>query len=296
MPEIEVESEPWLGLVVLADRAHAPDTSGYFGLAHADQWHSDLKKISFWRGPDRPDEKISRSRLMEMNCRTVLVDEAGFYTCPPDLELLEELLEKASEIELTEMANEGAASVWSYVSDDLSDKYNGEVWIIAIFGGAVGTNGDLTLGSRAQRPPRGYEKTEEGGHIGSSEEEIDIYSLAEHLTYGISEELKRTVSKEIILALLRKIYDVQGGYIMWSSSSGRSEVWASRKAIRIWEEGGEERRRQENERKRRAAEEANRRAAEERERQRLEDIERTKRGGYPGPKDWSPSGRKPGSD
>lgn len=79
MPEITVEDEPWVGLVVLADTKHVYSSPGYYGLARADEWHSDAKEVTFWRGPEKKEELISKARVVEMDCRTVLVDDEGFY-------------------------------------------------------------------------------------------------------------------------------------------------------------------------------------------------------------------------
>lgn len=173
MPEIKVENEPWLGLVVLADTQRPmspPDyyglvypEPGYYALARADEWHSDNKDVTIWRGPNRQDEVVPRSRLVEEDCRTVLVDERGFYTCPPILEDLEADVKEESEKTMNEWANEYAAESHSYADlEDAHDKYGDEVFIKAEFGDAVAVNGELAFGRR-QKPPRNYELTDQIG-------------------------------------------------------------------------------------------------------------------------------------
>lgn len=303
MPEILVENEPWLGLVVLADIEHprsAPDyygiaheTPGYYALSRADEWHSDRKDVTIWRGPGRRDEIVLRSRLIEMDCRTVLVDEHGFYTCPPILEDLAADVKEESEKLLNEYANERAAESVSYVDhEDAVDKYGDEVFVKADFGDAVAVNGELVSGRR-QNPPRNYVLTDMGGRIpGGQEEELDRESLIWPIAAALTKKLHREIYEETVSEILHKLYPKN--YVMWGSDNGHVEVYASKRAIREVETELERKhRREDEERARRVAAEQKRRE-EARAREALLRQEKIKRGGYPSPKDWSPRGRLPG--
>ncbi len=294
MAEILVENEPWTGLVVLAHIPKRYDSPGYYVLARANEWHSDRKDVTVWRGPGFQDELVPRSELSEMDCRTVLVDEHGFYTCPPILEDLQTDVEEESEKLLNDMANERAAESYSYVDlEEAHDKYGDEVFIKAEFGDAVAVNGELAFGSRGQKPPRNYELTDMGGHVpGGQEEELEKESLVWEIATALTKKLRRQIYEETVKELLDKIYPKS--YIMWSSDSGHVEIWASKRAIREAETELERKhRREDEERARRIAAEQKRRE-EERERERLIRQQKIKRGGFPSPKDWSPKGRLPG--
>jgi hypothetical protein len=310
MPEILVENEPWLGLVVLADKKHprsSPDyygivypEPGYYGLARADEWHSFSEKVTLWRGPEKREELVRRFNLIEMDCRTVLVDEHGFYTCPPIEDDLKEEVEQAAEKLLNVQADEDAAMIYSHVDDDTSSDFDGEVWIKSEFGDSVAVNEDVIWDKRRRksaRPPRGYVKTERGGFDPSGHEaEIERDRLADPIAAELTKKLKRAIYPETVLEILKKIYPKQ--YIYWGSSGGDTEVWVSKRALKNYEKKEQEK---EEERRLRntpeyKAREAERRRLEEEERQRaaLERQEKIRRGGFPGPKDWSPKGRIPG--
>lgn len=292
MPEIQIEGEPWLGLVVLAHIPKRVDSPGYYVLARADEWHSDRQDVTVWRGPLFRDELVPRGELSEMECRTVLV-ENGFYTCPPILEDLEADVKEESEKLLNEWANERAAESYSYIDlDVLGEKYKGNVFIKAEFGDAVAVNGEQAFGRR-QKPPRNYELTDEGGHVlGGQEEELERDAMAWSIAGTLTEKLHRPIYEETVLEILKKLYPKD--YIMWSSDNGHVEVYASKRAIREAETELERKHRLEDEERAKRVAAEQKRREEERERERLVRQEKIQRGGFPTPKDWSPRGRLPG--
>jgi hypothetical protein len=298
MPEILVENEPWLGLVVLADTNIKMESPGYYALARADEWHNVYENVTLWRGPEKREEIVPRRQLIEMECQTVHVDEHGFYTCPPIVDDLKDYVEKAAEEVLGEMADERAAETLSYVDDETSSDFDDEVWIKAEVGDAVAVNGDLIWSKKDRKPPRGYADTERGGWAGSEEEEIPLDSLVDPIASQLTKELKRPIYPEVVEELLREIYlkgsTKQDAYIYWSSSSGSSEVWASKRAIKKAESKEERDAREKEERYQRMIKQDRQRIEAERKREAEYRRERIKRGGFPGPKDWSPRGRIPG--
>lgn len=293
MPEITVENEPWLGLVVLAHIPKKYDSPGYYVLARVDEWHSDRKEVTVWRGPEFRDELVPRIELSEMECRTVLV-ENGFYTCPVILEDLEADVKEESEKLLNEYANERAAESTSYVDHaDAQEKYGDKVFVKAEFGDAVAVNGELVSGTRDKRPPRNYELTDMGGYIpGGQEEEIDRESLIWPISVWLTKKLKRSIYEETVEEILNKLYPKS--YIMWSSDNGHVEVWASKRAIQEAETELERKHRMEDEAQARRVLAERKRREEERERERIARQEKIRRGGFPSPKDWSPRGKLPG--
>jgi hypothetical protein len=291
MPEIEVAGEPWLGLVVLRNASRPMDQPGYYSLANAAEWHSDSPYVTVWAGPNKRDEMIARTSLVEEDCWTVQVDERGFYTCPPILEDLLEDVKGESEKLLNEMANERAAESYSYVdAEEAHDRYGEEVFVKAEFGDSVAVNGEL---ASDLRPPRNYELTDMGGSVPGGTEQ---YVQKEHLIYSIStvltKRLKRPIYEYTVEELLNKLYPKDE--IAWSSDNGHVEVWASKRAIRKAESDEEREAREKEERYQRMIKQDRQRIEAEKKREAEYRRERIKRGGFPGPKDWSPRGRLPG--
>lgn len=297
-PELLVEGEPWTGLVVVALWPPGPSN---IGLVRADNWCRLDKTLILWRGPEKPDEEVKRSRLTEITCRSVLVDENGFYKCVPDEggserlypceeidEELESAVKSAAEKYLNERANEYAAETQSYMdSEDAAERYGSEVYAIATFGDAVAVNGESRMS--AKHPAR-WKETDMGGRIPTGHEtQFEKGDLVEYLVSQLDEELKVAVHPTTVRRILNAHYGDKD-YIFWSSDSGESEVWVSPKALRAYEKE------QEEEEKRKQAEELERRRKariEEEERRRKEQAERrerVKRGGFPFPTDWSPRG------
>lgn len=291
MPEITVEDEPWLGLVVLADKQQTSD--GFYALARADEWHNVFENITIWRGPHKREELVLRKNMFEMDCRTVLVDEQGFYTCEISLEDLKEEVREESEKLLNEMANERAAESYSYLDlQDATEKYGDKVFIKAEFGDAVAVNGELVSGRR-EKPPRGYGLTDMGGHVqDGGEEELFKEDLVWGIANALTVKLRRPMYEETVSDILDELYPKD--YIMWSSDSGHVEIWASKRAIRDAETELERKHRIQDEARAREVASEQKRREEQRKREAAERAEKIKKGGFPGPKDWSPKGRLPG--
>jgi len=294
--EISVEGEPWTGLLVVADLSK-PEDQGYYGLVQASewQWTGDPKDpdraVTLWRGPSKPDEKVQRKHLLEVECHAVHVDENGFYTCTqPFSEAITDLVEELTEPLLNELANERAAELASYIHDGYEDDFGEDVWIKAEYGNAVAVNGDL-VSRKHQKPPRGWVLTERGGFDPSGmEEEIDLESLIDTLVYQISGRIGRQVDSQIVTNAVAKEYGAKHGYIVWRSSSGDMEVWTSKKALRQHEKEEEERKKAAQERRARELQEERKKEEEAREKAREERRQKMRKGGFPGPKDWSPTG------
>lgn len=297
MPEVEVAGEPLTGLRVVADQKKPAGQPGFYALVQESEWHSDNRKVTLWRGPDMPDEKVSRKRLTPVDCRTVLVDPLGYYDCLPDLDLLQEEVVPLAEKIMTQEADRRAAETWSTVHDDLQEAYGDDVWVMASFGDQTAVNGDLVGGPR--KPPRGWVRPENhGGRIyDGGEEEVEMEWLAEVISEQLGNKLLRPVYPGTVLEILVREYGDKH-YIVWSSSSGDSEVWVSKKALKAYEKEQEETATltEEGRARRRQEQYEHRLAQEAAERRRLEEERRlqTRRGGYPSRQDWSPSGRLPG--
>lgn len=292
MPEITVEDEPWLGLVVLADKRQT--SHGFYALARADEWHNVFENVTIWRGPHKREELVQRKRMFEMDCRTVLVDEQGFYTCQIPIEDLTEDVREEAEKLLNDMANERTAEAYSYVDlEDAHEKYGDKVFIKAEFGEAVAVNGELVFGKKYRKPPRNYELTDMGGHVLSgNEEELDKESLVWAVANALTKKLHRPIYEETVSDILDELHPKN--YIMWSSDNGHVEVWASKRAIRDAETELERKQRVQDEATARYIAAEQKRREEQRKRETVERAEKIKKGGFPGPKDWSPKGRIPG--
>lgn len=212
-PELIVEGEPWTGLVVVALWPPGPSN---VGLVRAEDWCRLGKTVVLWRGPYKPDETIARSRLTELTCRSVLVDENGFYTCVPDpdpqrerfypcQEITEEFaqtVKAAAEKMLGIMANERAAETQSYIdSEEAAEEFGRDVYAIAWFGSEVGVNGELR--HQQIKPPRRWKKLDRGGRIpGGLESEFDKREIASQLANDLAHELKATFDQTTILRVL----------------------------------------------------------------------------------------------
>lgn len=309
--EIEVEGEPWTGLVVVADRRK--EGPGRYGLVRVEEWCRYPKEVTVWRGPTKPDETAPTDELVEVTCRTVLVDEVGFYTCVPDEErryypcpqITEELLEtveREAEKILDEWGNERAAEGRSYIDHeeaaDMLDTDDG-VFAVATFGDATAVNGELVLGEKGANPPRGWRELGDlGGHIlDGGESEHDKDHLAESLVDPVSKELKVRTDPRTLRRALDMIYDGRDReYVVWGSGAGDAEVWVSPKLARKYEKQKEEEARLREAERRRKEEEERRRREEARRRAEEEYRLKIRKGGFPRPKEWSPRGRLPGGE
>jgi hypothetical protein len=300
VPEIEVDSETWTGLRVVADRTR-PGSPGLYALVQESEWNSKSKELTVWRGPDRADEQVPRERLYPVDCRSVVVDPEGFYDCLPDLDLLKEEVVPLAEEIMAEEADRRAAEVYSdYMSNEPArEAFGDDVWIMASFGDATAVNGETAPAPRDAKPPRGWVQSEGfGGHIyDGGEEEVDKEWLAEVIAGRLTVKLLRPIYPVTVHEVLDLEYPNRQ-YLLWSSSSGETEIWVSKKAMKAYEKSQEEAltlTREERERRRRE-ELALRRTQEAASRLRLDEEarERLRRGGYPLRQDWSPRGRFPG--
>jgi len=295
--EIVVEGEPWTGLIVVQDDRWGLGLQYRYGLVQASEWKwtGDPKdpdrEVTVWKGPEKPDEKIKRRDLSEVECRTVLVNKEGFYTCPPVINLIRDEVLKVAEEEFDIEANERAAETQSYIDhEEYSEKYGDDILAVARFGDAVAVNGESGY-QRSKIVPKGWVKLEdEGGVIpGGHEEQVDVDHIVERISEDLTEELKRPIDQDTVREIILKEYGYKG-YVMWQSDSGDSSIYMPRKALKDYEKKKEEIRLadEEESRKRRAAQIE--REAEERKRQAEERKQKIRRGGFPRPKDWSPTG------
>lgn len=62
---IDIEGEPWIGLVVVADTGRDMKQPSYFGLAPASEWHSKSDPVTLWRCPKMKDYRAVREHLIE---------------------------------------------------------------------------------------------------------------------------------------------------------------------------------------------------------------------------------------
>lgn len=264
------EGEELTGVVVVR---HKPVRTAFarYALVKAADWCSGDADLKVWKGPGKRSVTVQRDQVQEITCRTVLVDERGYFTCKeaeffqpyPCVQTLEDLRDAVrSETEkiLNERANELAAMSYSYAdAERAQEKYDThDVMVIARFGDAVAMNGELTVGRRAWAP-RGWVETDLGGSIGNSEEEIDRDALVEVLEDTVSEKIGQRVSQELIDDALDEEFFRGRNYIMWTSDEGDVEVWIPRSVLREYERGEEERERQtEAERQRQYLEERRR--------------------------------------
>lgn len=287
--EIVVEGEPWTGLLVVRN-VFPKRGVGPYSLVQASEWKwtGDPKDpdraVTVWRGPHKPDEKVKRKDLVEVECRTVHVDEDGFYTCPRITDELTELVEKATEPILNEMANRSVAESSSTVHEGYTDDFGEDVWIKAEYGDVVAINGDIIGERQSTRPPRGWVDSERGGYDPSGDDTVhEVEYVAEQVAREIEQETGEKPDQKTVEAILREKYSYNKDYINWTSSGGRTWVYVSKKALKDYEEG-------EGERKRAKSEREHREAMARREREAQERKRKIRAGGFPRPKDWSPTG------
>lgn len=287
-------------LVVVSDSTMLRGRPRSVALARAAQWCSEEKMVTIWRGPDLPDETAPRKVLKEVACRTVLVDDDGFYVCIPKeifepypcpqmTEELEDLVEKEARDILTVMANERAAESFSYVDQERgAETFGDEVLAVARFGDAVAVDGRLV--TEGVNLPRGWVETDLGGRVpGGEEEEIQKEWIIDPVVRAVSKKLEALAQIEpgLVERIIDKLFNPGKDWIMWSSDSGDTGVWTSRRAMRKFERAREEERREAEERRSRETREVRLREIEER-------RAAIRRGGWPGPREWSPRGKLPG--
>lgn len=269
--EILVENEPWTGLVVVRHHpSMAMREAGAYGLVQAGEWYQKdptSKTVTVWRGPDKPDEQIPRADLEPEDCQTVLVDEQGYYTCPPIIDLLREEVWKLAQEMFQEEADRRTAETQSYLHDSYTEKYGDELFIEANFGDAIAVNGDTVYGAKAARPPRGYVKLEEEGgrYPSGEEEEIEFDYIVEGIVRQLGDKYQ-SLDEKAVSGIIAKEAGTANRYVYWTSDSGHVNFWISKKALKAYEKA----------------------VAAEQERQR-----KMRHGGFPFPQDWSPKGGFP---
>lgn len=299
--EITVEGELWTGLAVVADTHERPGASGSYGLVQASEGpftgapEEPERQVTVWKGPEKPDLRVWRRNLVQMDCRTVLIDENGFYTCPPIIDLVKDAVLEIAPKLFDEEANKRFAESLSYVDrEEAADRYDTEdVLAIAVIGDVIAVNGEET--GRKPKIPRGWTEIKDiGGRIlGGDEEEIDLDWISEYIARELTKTLKRPIDKEMVETILHKEYGGTHGYITWGADSGDTSVYVPKKAV--WA------RETDLDRKHRLQDEANERQEKERKRLWEESIKKAReearaklqRGGYPKPTDWSPKGELP---
>lgn len=280
-------------IVVVEDLDNQWGELGRYALTRAFDWCDITPEIVAWRGPTKPDEVLKKERLREVSCRTVLVNAEGFfvcrptkgpqiefYPCPIDEDLEEDIQSKAETV-LGRLADMGAAESASYVHDELIDDFGEKVWVSALAGDAVAVNGELR---KEASPPRGWVLTDRGGRDPSgSEQEIDKDTLIDMVADELSTK-GRFVHAWVVRRVLDQIYHKD--YIMWSSGATDTEIWTTKTALKKYEALQEERAHKREVERQRALREAHQREKEERQ-------AKIKKGGWPTPLEWSPTGELP---
>lgn len=263
--------------------------------------------VTVWRGPRKRDQVVAKSKLEEVTCRSVQVDERGFYSCVPDpdkhrpvpcsqiTEELEQAVEKEAEQILNEEAQRYAAESTSYVDYERAREEIGDdpdIFATARFGDARAINGESAT---TEMPPPGWELTDLGGRIiDGGEAEVE----KEHLSEVIAQTLTARMNLSVDPWIVRRILDAKYGrahkeYIVWGSGNGSSQVWLSPRLMRKYEEVLDRKAKNEAERAQRKwqADQRKREAQQRQEEQERQD--KIKRGGFPEAQDWSPKGELP---
>lgn len=132
-----------------------------------------------------------------------------------DEDLREEIL-SALEIELERQANMDAALAWSTPGDELIDRY-GDVWVLADFDGHVAVNQELVGEDEdVPEPPEGYELSDEGGEIPTTEEAVALGAV-------VAEVARQTGAPR---AEVERVAREEGyGEMVSVSVSGEAEVY-----------------------------------------------------------------------
>ena len=144
-----------------------------------------------------------------------------------------------------QMGNEDAAQSWSYVSDGeavaLLEKYGpGEVLSIASFGDAVGVNGDLVIDGSGEQMrgysgvdpyhiPAGFEDTERGGKVYSTETELSAQHVHDRALQNLKADGLSNAAGALSVAIIifmKQEFDIKGGDspFMWGSDDGSAET------------------------------------------------------------------------
>lgn len=293
-------------VVILEDISLWHDKPGRYAIARASDWCQYGEKITIWRGPKMPNEVVETTSFREVGCKTVLVDNKGFFVCTPSDEpvmypcgqitedLKDEIGKEAEEV-ISSEADRQAAETISYIDheellNDLPDGFDKDIWAWARFEDWVAVNGHI-IGNKT-KPPKGWIDTDKGGRTDGGEFEVQIEDLIGPVTTAVSKRLKIRLDELIVRRILEGTYEKN--YEMATSGYGSSEVWVSKRAMKELEKI--EAIRLEEKSKRRAAEwAANKKAAEEKQAKEAEEFRQNlRKGGFPNPRDWSPRGELPG--
>lgn len=121
------------------------------------------------------------------------------------------------ETQIERLANAQAAEAWSTPSDDMIDKFGEDVWVRADFGDATAVNGDLIRDDETAKPPEGFDLTNEGGDIPTTEEHVELRFVRDAVAsaLGISDDRVDDAT-----------YKQYKGQFAVTSASGDSEIWA----------------------------------------------------------------------
>lgn len=203
--------------------------AGAYVLARRPEWVAeDLDEVTGWFGPEKSVRRLSKSDLLEVRCRTVLISPDGEWDCVdalPDEELME-TMEALSEEILTQLANERAAETWSNKDfiPEVRDEHvlYEDIWVLAKFGDSTAVNGELIID--AVPPPSGFIEWEGvGGRIPSEEEYVDRALAGEVLADAATEKIGKKVPRDFSNAALVESYGDRAE-IPWGVS-GETEVY-----------------------------------------------------------------------
>jgi hypothetical protein len=206
----------------------ARDPGGQYFAVRRREWESDADPVHVWMGPLKPETKISRGFLEEVECPGLREDAEGFWDCPPTAdEIRDDVLRKAETV-IENLANDNAASAWSTPSDDMIEEF-GDVYVVANFGDSVAVNGEISMPGEA-RALRGWEQTDRGGRVPSTEEEVEVETVADIVARDLSYDMKRKIPKELVEDILRDEHGDRD-HISWTVS-GETEVYAPPEGMR----------------------------------------------------------------
>lgn len=295
-------------LVVVFDTRVLPGRPGAYALARAAEWCAMSEDLTIWRGPHQRDEIVPERFLEEVSCKSLQVDENGFFVCvPTDVpihypcteigdDLRKEVNDQAEEL-LNEYAARQQAESQSYVdheivSDVLGKDWSQFVWAVAEVDDAIAVNGEIVQKKKQAKPPKGWLKTDKGGRFDAGEAEIEKDWIVEPVAQAASRKLKERIHPRIVKRILDQEYPKQ--HIMWYAGYGEAQVWVSKSAMKRIEKIEEEAALKKWERESSAAAQRQNMEKLARERALREYQEKVRRGGFPEPRDWSPRGKLPG--
>lgn len=275
---------------------------GAYALARASEWCAMNETLTIWRGPHQRDEVVPERFLEEVSCKSLQVDENGYFTCLPTDEpihypcteisddLRKEVLDETEKI-LNEYAAARQAEAQSYVDheivmDVLGKDWSRFIWAVAEVDDAIAVNGEVAQTKKQAKPPKGWLKTDKGGRFDAGEAEIEKDWLVEPVARASK------VHPRIVKRILDQEYPKQ--HIMWNAGYGEAQVWVSKSAMKRIEKIEEEAALRKWERESSAAAQRVNMEKLARERALREYQEKVKRGGFPEPRDWSPRGKLPG--